>query len=63
VPDLSRAVSRWPKDQPIVTLFACPDDATAVHAARSLTKLRYTSVRPIKGGYEAWIRPLEKQGR
>jgi membrane protein DedA with SNARE-associated domain/rhodanese-related sulfurtransferase len=58
--DLARAVSHWPKHRPIVTMCACPDDATAVRAARSLAKLGYTSVRPLKGGYESWIRELEQ---
>lgn len=58
--DLPRTVSHWPKGQPIVTLCACPDDATAVRAARRLMKLRYTSVRPLKGGYDAWMRQREQ---
>jgi membrane protein DedA with SNARE-associated domain/rhodanese-related sulfurtransferase len=60
--DLPQAVSHWPKHRHIVTLCACPEDATAVSAARSLTKLGYTSVRPLKGGYESWIRHLEQHG-
>ena len=54
--DLPQAVSHWPKHRHIVTMCACPEDATAVRAARNLTKLGYTSVRPLKGGYESWIR-------
>ncbi|SRR6266581_987280 len=61
--DLAQAVSLWPKHRDIVTLCACPEDAAAVHAARSLTKLGYSSVRPLKGGYESWIRHLEQHGR
>jgi membrane protein DedA with SNARE-associated domain/rhodanese-related sulfurtransferase len=60
--NLAVAVGDWPKHRPIVTMCACPEDATAVRAARSLTKLGYTSVRPLKGGYEAWIRHLEQHG-
>jgi membrane protein DedA with SNARE-associated domain/rhodanese-related sulfurtransferase len=62
VDDLPQAVSHWPKDRHIVTLCACPEDATAVRAARSLTKLGYTSVRPLKGGYDAWMRHLGAHG-
>jgi membrane protein DedA with SNARE-associated domain/rhodanese-related sulfurtransferase len=58
--DLARAVRHWPKHRPIVTMCACPDDATAVRAARALAKLGYTSVRPLRGGYETWIRELEQ---
>ncbi len=59
--DLPGAVSHWPKLGPIVTLCACPEDATAVRAALSLSKLGYASVRPLKGGYESWVRHLEQQ--
>ena len=48
------AVGDWPRDQPIVTLCACPEDATAIHAARTLLRAGYLSVRPLKGGYDAW---------
>lgn len=54
--DLPRSVSHWPKHRDIVTMCACPEDATAVRGARSLMKLGYTSVHPLKGGYESWIR-------
>jgi membrane protein DedA with SNARE-associated domain/rhodanese-related sulfurtransferase len=60
--DLPQAVGQWPKHRHIVTLCACPDDATAVRAARSLSKLGYTSVRPLKGGYEAWTSQLRQHG-
>lgn len=56
--ELPEAVRQWPKDQPIVTLCACPEDATAVRAAQDLIKAGYSSVRPLKGGYEAWMRQL-----
>ena len=52
---LQRAVGGWPKNRPIVTLCACPEDAGAIQAARDLLSHGYVSVRPLKGGYEAWI--------
>ena len=52
---LADAVGDWPKDRPIVTLCACPEDAGAVQAARQLLKEGYRSVRPLQGGYEAWL--------
>ena len=52
---LLEAVGDWPRDQPIVTLCACPEDAGAVQAARRLLDAGYLSVRPLKGGYEAWL--------
>lgn len=53
---LHRAVEDWPKDRPIVTLCACPEDATAIKAARELLNAGYLSVRPLKGGYDAWLK-------
>ena len=52
---LAEAVADWPKGAPIVTLCACPEDAGAVQAARQLLQAGYLSVRPLKGGYEAWL--------
>ncbi len=52
---LLEAVSHWPRNQPIVTLCACPEDAGAVQAARHLLAEGYLSVRPLRGGYEAWL--------
>lgn len=51
---LEQAAAAWPKDQCIVTLCACPGDATAVKVAQQLLQRGYSSVHPLKGGYEAW---------
>ena len=59
--DLRSAVGQWPKERPIVTMCACPEDATAVLAARDLIEAGYQSVRPLKGGYEAWMRQWQGQ--
>lgn len=56
--DLQRALRDWPKHELIVTLCACPEDATAVRAAHRLIKLGYTSARPLHGGYDAWVSHL-----
>ena len=52
---LENAVRDWPKERPIVTLCACPEDAGAVQAARHLLDAGYLSVKPLKGGYAAWL--------
>lgn len=52
---LHGAVGDWPKSRPIVTLCACPEDAGAIQAARHLLKEGYLSVRPLQGGYDAWM--------
>jgi membrane protein DedA with SNARE-associated domain/rhodanese-related sulfurtransferase len=59
---LADAVRDWPKERPIVTLCACPQDAGAVHAARHLLDQGFLSVRPLAGGYDAWLR-LQGQER
>ncbi|NMG75369.1 rhodanese-like domain-containing protein, partial [Aromatoleum diolicum] len=52
---LAGVVGDWPKHRPIVTMCACPRDATAIRAARMLSELGYASTRPLRGGYEAWL--------
>lgn len=59
--DLPQSVRHWAKDDAIVTFCACPQDATAVKAAYALRELGYTSVRPLTGGYESWVRQLARQ--
>lgn len=54
--DLRATVASWPKDAPIVTLCGCPKDATAVRAAHELLRMGYLSARPLRGGYQAWLR-------
>jgi membrane protein DedA with SNARE-associated domain/rhodanese-related sulfurtransferase len=56
---LHLALGDWPKDQPVITLCACPEDAGAIQAARSLIQAGYLSVRPLRGGYEAWQASIE----
>jgi membrane protein DedA with SNARE-associated domain/rhodanese-related sulfurtransferase len=53
--NLRAAVADWPKDQPIVTICACPDDAGAIQAAHDLLNDGFLSVRPLRGGYDAWV--------
>lgn len=52
---LMAIVADWPKEQPIVTLCACPEDASARAAARQLIDAGYRSVRPLQGGFDAWV--------
>ena len=57
------AVGAWPKNQPIVTLCACPEDAGAIQAAVKLLGAGFLSVRPLKGGYEAWLASVPERTR
>lgn len=52
--NLAATVRDWPKTAPIMTLCNCPEDASALRAARQLQELGYVSVRPIRGGWDAW---------
>lgn len=53
---LEQAVRDWPKHRAVVTMCACPQDAGAIEAAQRLLAQGYLDVRPLKGGYDAWIR-------
>ena len=61
--NLGAAVGDWPKHRPIVTLCACPQDAGAIEAARLLLNEGYTSVRPLRGGAEAWMNAIARPAR
>lgn len=52
---LTAAVAVWPKDAMVVTVCACPEDATAIQAARRLQQMGYRVAVPLRGGYEAWL--------
>lgn len=48
------ALLAHPKEGLIVVYCACPNDASAVMAARKLIQRGYLNVRPLKGGIDAW---------
>lgn len=52
---LARQVRGWPRETAIVTLCACPQDASAIRAARALRRMGFVDARPLRGGYEAWL--------
>jgi len=53
--DLRRAVHTPPPDRLIVAYCNCPNDASAVAAARLLADAGRPAARPLAGGLEAWI--------
>jgi len=57
---ISSSLENVPKDYPIVTICACPQDAGAVQVARSLQKQGYRYAHPLRGGFEAWKTATEK---
>lgn len=44
-----------PKDALIVVYCACPNDASAVMASRKLLARGFRNVRPLAGGFDAWV--------
>ena len=54
-PDWAGALSTHAKDAPVIVYCACPNDASAVVAARKLMAQGYTDVRPLEGGVDAWV--------
>lgn len=52
-------VKAWQREHPIVTMCACPGDATAIQTAYELQQMGFLSVRPLRGGYEAWQAQIE----
>jgi len=52
--ELAPELSAHPKDALVVVYCACPNDASAVIAARKLLERGYRDVRPLAGGIDAW---------
>jgi membrane protein DedA with SNARE-associated domain/rhodanese-related sulfurtransferase len=52
---LSPRLLDLPKDALVVVYCACPNDASAVLAARKLLQRGYKNVRPLAGGIDAWL--------
>jgi membrane protein DedA with SNARE-associated domain/rhodanese-related sulfurtransferase len=47
--------ARLPHDRDIITYCACPNDVTAVRAAKALRRQGYIRVAALRGGVEAWV--------
>jgi len=52
--ELGPEPSAHPKDALVVVYCACPNDASAVIAARKLLERGYRDVRPLAGGIDTW---------
>ena len=52
--ELAPELMALPKDTMIVVYCACPNDASAVLAARRLLERGFRDVRPLAGGIDAW---------
>ena len=53
-PDVGHKLLRFPKDREIIFFCNCPNEASAAAAAKQLSDLGYTRVRPLAGGFAAW---------
>jgi membrane protein DedA with SNARE-associated domain/rhodanese-related sulfurtransferase len=51
---LSHAVNGIPRDASIVAYCNCPNEASAVIAAKTLLALGFQNVRVLAGGFDAW---------
>jgi rhodanese-related sulfurtransferase len=53
--DLESALAQFPSGRDIVVYCACPNDATAVKVAMLLSRRGIRRVRPLAGGFDAWV--------
>jgi membrane protein DedA with SNARE-associated domain/rhodanese-related sulfurtransferase len=53
--DLEGPLSQIPSGRDIVVYCACPNDATAVKVAMLLRRRGIRHVRPLAGGFDAWV--------
>ncbi|HEU4351828.1 MAG TPA: DedA family protein/thiosulfate sulfurtransferase GlpE [Burkholderiales bacterium] len=53
--DLEAALPQIPPDGDVVVYCACPNDATAVKVAMLLRSRGIRRVRPLAGGFDAWV--------
>jgi rhodanese-related sulfurtransferase len=52
--EVTTRLAEFPMDREIVFYCACPNEASAAFAARKLLDRGYVSVRPLRGGLDAW---------
>jgi membrane protein DedA with SNARE-associated domain/rhodanese-related sulfurtransferase len=52
--EVGSRLADFPMDREIVFYCACPNEASAAFAARKLMDRGYVSVRPLRGGLDAW---------
>jgi len=55
VEDLAAALAQIPAGRNVVVYCACPNDATAVKVAMLLRRRGIRHVRPLAGGFDAWV--------
>jgi membrane protein DedA with SNARE-associated domain/rhodanese-related sulfurtransferase len=53
--ELDDCVTELPTDRDIVVYCTCPNEASAARVAKSLMTRGFTRVRPLLGGFDAWV--------
>ncbi|HEY6863726.1 MAG TPA: rhodanese-like domain-containing protein [Burkholderiales bacterium] len=53
--DVEYRLADLPRDRDIVFFCSCPNEASAASAAKLLADLGYARVRPLAGGFDAWV--------
>jgi rhodanese-related sulfurtransferase len=57
--DLEGAFAQLPAGHDVVVYCACPNDATAVKVAMLLRGRGIRHVRPLAGGFDAWMNTIK----
>jgi membrane protein DedA with SNARE-associated domain/rhodanese-related sulfurtransferase len=60
--DLEAMVPQLPSGRDVVVYCACPNDATAVKVAMLLRSRGISQVRPLAGGFDAWVSGIGTPG-
>ena len=55
IAELEKRVPELPTDRDIVVYCTCPNEASAARIAKSLMTNGFTRVRPLLGGFDAWL--------
>ena len=53
--DLKRRAHQLPREREMVLYCNCPNEASSARGAKMLAKLGFKHVRPLEGGFDAWI--------
>jgi len=53
--EVANHLAEFPTDREVVFFCSCPNEASAAVVAKRLVDLGYTRVRPLAGGFDAWV--------
>ena len=55
ITELESQLPKLPTDRDIVVYCTCPNEASAARIAKLLITRGFTRVRPLLGGFDAWV--------